>query len=429
MSERSTLKNSVPPEVGELWAQLHAEAMENCATLRAQAGGISLRKVLAIGVPLALLLAVVMIGGLWSAGVVSIPAFACDVANGLCTPTPTLNPTATTQPTYTPYPTNTPLPPTLTPTPPNTPTPTSTPLPLGDLLAGCTINTQEGEPADFDFGVYQESPVDVVRTVRALKPVEGLKTTVVISNTGQCRLIEAGVLQGLEVIAKSPEILLNAGQTFTFDYAWPPLEEGQHTAPLMLQFRTPDGAPYNLPGREFVLALNLTLQLDSDGDGVADEEDCCPQTSGVAALSGCPDGDSDGFVDQNDKACRTLQADLCHDAAQVAAGHDGCPDSDGDGVLDKDDCCPSNSGTLRGCPDGDADGFPDAGSICPDLPNDNCPDKSCGQNGGCPNCRTEYDKCSVEVCEDKYNAETSQIEKDCRTEYHDCTPHEVCTCP
>ncbi|MBN2006332.1 MAG: hypothetical protein JXA21_23465 [Anaerolineae bacterium] len=36
MSERLTLRQSVPSEVGELWAQLHAEAQENCVALKPQ---------------------------------------------------------------------------------------------------------------------------------------------------------------------------------------------------------------------------------------------------------------------------------------------------------------------------------------------------------------------------------------------------------
>jgi len=303
---------------------------------------------------------------------------------------------------------------------------------LGDLLAGCTINTAEDEDdiPDFDFGVYQESPAEITRTVRSLEsPVEGLKTTFILSNTGQCRLIQAQILdlnQGFEVVADAPALLFNAGQIFKFDYAWPPLEEGRHTITLTLQFLKPDGAQYNLPDREFVLALNLTLQLDSDGDTVPDISDCCPQRAGVPALSGCPDSDSDGFVEQNDKACPALKTDACPHAAQKAAGKDGCPDSDGDGVLDKEDCCPDTPGTIRGCPDGDGDGFPDAGSVCPDLPNDGCPDKTCGQNGGCPSCRTEYDKCKR--CAE-WGTDTNEKVICVSEEEYDCNPHEVCTCP
>jgi hypothetical protein len=36
----------------------------------------------------------------------------------------------------------------------------------------------------------------------------------------------------------------------------------------------------------------------------------------------------------------------------------GCPDTDGDGIADKDDECPNEAGpvSLKGCPDTDGDG-------------------------------------------------------------------------
>ncbi|MEM9458709.1 MAG: OmpA family protein, partial [Myxococcota bacterium] len=61
---------------------------------------------------------------------------------------------------------------------------------------------------------------------------------------------------------------------------------------------------------------------DSDGDGILDPDDRCPDTPGVAAYQGCP-----------------------------------IPDSDGDGILDPDDRCPdepekeNNYQDEDGCPD------------------------------------------------------------------------------
>jgi hypothetical protein len=39
----------------------------------------------------------------------------------------------------------------------------------------------------------------------------------------------------------------------------------------------------------------------------------------------------------------------------------GCPDTDGDGIADKDDECPNEAGpvSLKGCPDTDGDGVAD----------------------------------------------------------------------
>ncbi len=80
---------------------------------------------------------------------------------------------------------------------------------------------------------------------------------------------------------------------------------------------------------------------DSDGDGVNDDSDRCPDTpAGVSVDSdGCPkDSDGDGVYDDSDR---------CPDTpAGVSVDSDGCPkDSDGDGVYDYLDTCP---GTLQG---------------------------------------------------------------------------------
>jgi OOP family OmpA-OmpF porin len=84
--------------------------------------------------------------------------------------------------------------------------------------------------------------------------------------------------------------------------------------------------------------------LDSDGDGVADDLDRCPDTPAGVKVdgNGCQlDGDGDGVVDASDRCPNT--------PAGVKVGPDGCPlDSDGDGVLDGDDDCP---GTAAGTPE------------------------------------------------------------------------------
>jgi OOP family OmpA-OmpF porin len=76
---------------------------------------------------------------------------------------------------------------------------------------------------------------------------------------------------------------------------------------------------------------------DSDGDGVPDERDQCPNTpAGVAVdASGCPlDTDGDGVPDYMDECPGT--------PAGVEVNASGCPlDSDGDGVPDYMDQCPN----------------------------------------------------------------------------------------
>ncbi|NJL11844.1 MAG: OmpA family protein [Microscillaceae bacterium] len=99
---------------------------------------------------------------------------------------------------------------------------------------------------------------------------------------------------------------------------------------------------------------------DRDGDGVADENDACPDTPGPKALLGCPDSDGDGIPDKFDN---------CPNESGPQ-NLSGCPDSDGDGIADKDDACPDAAGPRlsNGCPDKDNDGVPDKDDLCPDVP-------------------------------------------------------------
>src|SRR5207247_2060255 len=112
--------------------------------------------------------------------------------------------------------------------------------------------------------------------------------------------------------------------------------------------------------RIFAGATFAPYHPDSDGDGVPDSQDQCPNER----------EDLDGYQDE-----------------------DGCldPDNDGDGILDSDDQCHDvPSGPLPdpnnpGCPlaDQDHDGFPDIIDQCPTQPEnynglqdtDGCPDR------------------------------------------------------
>jgi OOP family OmpA-OmpF porin len=109
--------------------------------------------------------------------------------------------------------------------------------------------------------------------------------------------------------------------------------------------------------------------LDSDGDGVYDYLDQCPDTpKGVSVDSqGCPlDTDKDGVYDYLDKCPGT--------PAGVKVDAQGCPlDSDGDGVYDYQDQCPDTPAGVKvdqkGCPlDSDGDGVPDYLDQCPRTP-------------------------------------------------------------
>ena len=108
---------------------------------------------------------------------------------------------------------------------------------------------------------------------------------------------------------------------------------------------------------------------DTDGDGIYDKDDACPEVAGLAAFNGCPDSDGDGIEDSKDS---------CPNAAGPKELN-GCPDSDGDGVADKDDACPSTPGlaSLAGCPDADGDGVADKDDACPN-------EAGPAANKGCP---------------------------------------------
>lgn len=108
---------------------------------------------------------------------------------------------------------------------------------------------------------------------------------------------------------------------------------------------------------------------DTDGDGVYDKDDECPEVPGLAEFNGCPDTDGDGIPDH---------LDACPDTAGLAQ-FNGCPDTDGDGVPDPQDKCPTVAGLAQfnGCPDTDGDGVPD--------PEDECPNEAGPkENKGCP---------------------------------------------
>ena len=147
--------------------------------------------------------------------------------------------------------------------------------------------------------------------------------------------------------------------------------------------------------------IGLTFKFggkDTDGDGIYDKDDTCPEVKGLKQFKGCPDTDADGIVDASD---------ACPEIAGLAE-FQGCPDMDADGVADKDDACPDVAGlkTLGGCPDADGDGVTDKADKCPSVkgPKDNagcpwpdtdgdsildkddkCPDvKGTAANNGCP---------------------------------------------
>jgi outer membrane protein OmpA-like peptidoglycan-associated protein len=108
---------------------------------------------------------------------------------------------------------------------------------------------------------------------------------------------------------------------------------------------------------------------DTDGDGIYDKDDACPEVAGLKEFQGCPDTDADGIADKDDS---------CPEVAGPKELN-GCPDTDGDGIADKDDACPEVAGpaAMNGCPDTDGDGVADNLDKCVDV-------KGPAENAGCP---------------------------------------------
>jgi OOP family OmpA-OmpF porin len=128
------------------------------------------------------------------------------------------------------------------------------------------------------------------------------------------------------------------------------------------------GNTHVMLGGGLIFALGATAR-DTDGDGVSDRKDRCPDTPKGATVTtdGCPtDGDGDGVCDG---------VDQCADTPKGARVDErGCPlDSDGDGVFDGlDQCENSPRGCTvdeKGCPkDTDGDGVCDGLDRCDQTP-------------------------------------------------------------
>jgi OmpA-OmpF porin, OOP family len=134
--------------------------------------------------------------------------------------------------------------------------------------------------------------------------------------------------------------------------------------------------------------------VDSDGDGIVDDQDACRETPGVATsdpkTNGCPppkDSDGDGIIDPED-ACPNVAGIKTSDPKT-----NGCPppsDADKDGIVDAQDACPAEPGPAstdpakNGCPlpkDSDGDGIIDPEDACPEQKGDKNVDP---KKNGCP---------------------------------------------
>jgi len=183
-----------------------------------------------------------------------------------------------------------------------------------------------------------------------------------------------------------PYLLVGGGYTWVDDYDTAALNAG-----LGMNFWFNDKVGLNLESKlrqsfeselkgHFQHSLGVVFKMggtDTDGDGVYDKFDACPEEFGLEEFNGCPDTDSDGVIDSED-ACPTVAG---------LAEFNGCPDTDGDGVIDSKDACPNKKGTAanNGCPDTDGDGVVDKDDACPTeagpASNKGCPELDADKDG------------------------------------------------
>ena len=164
--------------------------------------------------------------------------------------------------------------------------------------------------------------------------------------------------------------------------------------------------------------------IDTDGDGILDSEDACPNEAGVRTddpkTNGCPpppqppDRDHDGVADNFD-LCPDLPMGDHPDPKRV-----GCPlvDTDKDGVFDDEDKCPTVPAGAHpdpkrpGCPsvDTDGDGIFDSEDECPTVPMGAHPDP---MKVGCPLPDRDHDTVpdALDACPDKFGAPSPDPKK------------------
>jgi MYXO-CTERM domain-containing protein len=149
---------------------------------------------------------------------------------------------------------------------------------------------------------------------------------------------------------------------------------------------------------------------DSDGDGIADGSDNCPNKPNPDQSNA--DGDDQGDVcdadDDNDGVrdsvdnCPKIPNDEQTDTDGDGKGNVCDSDDDGDGVVDGQDNCPQTpnpaqvasdaDGTGDACDDSDGDGVVDADDNCPSVPNGGQADRDeDGVGDACDEPETEPD--------------------------------------
>ena len=221
--------------------------------------------------------------------------------------------------------------------------------------------------------------VNIIERVAATAEIAG-STTFTQAFTSEQTPIE-GTIGGRYEIIPGLHSGLSVGTGFTQGYGNPDFRLS-----AMVGYRGPS-APAEPPP-----PLPPPPPQDTDGDGLLDPVDACPNdpedADGFEDEDGCPelDNDRDGINDPDD-GCPNEPED-----ADAWEDEDGCPDpdNDADGILDPQDACPEEPEDIDsfededGCPDpdNDGDGILDPVDQCPMEPEtvngqddeDGCPD-------------------------------------------------------
>ena len=132
--------------------------------------------------------------------------------------------------------------------------------------------------------------------------------------------------------------------------------------PTPRQFVPPTAAPTDSSAAQTLVIASPTVveasparptatdgPADSDGDGIPDSADNCPEEFGYADNAGCP------YPDDPDRDGIRADADLCPNEFAPNSPR-GCRDFDDDGLDTSQDDCPEAAGpsSNRGCPLDDA---------------------------------------------------------------------------
>lgn len=265
------------------------------------------------------------------------------------------------------------------------------------LLVGASEDEEAGPKTGAAF-VFRKNNNTWEEDVRLLSPEmnagEGFGSSVALSNDGNLALLG---------VPRDDDYGKNSGAAFLFQYEngqWQFLNKilpannspndffGNGVSISADGNRALIGAPKRSEEveRSGIAYLFDNIQIaDSDGDGIPNDEDSCPEDI-------FNDADGDGICANEDNCPDFINGDqLDSDEDGIGDICDICPfsadnDPDGDGLCTDADNCPgiSNPDQL----DSDGDGIGDACDLCPQLATSNNQDDDLdGIGNNCDNCR------------------------------------------